>query len=233
MGEARAVEQATLGDEKRWRSARSPCETNNTNNLEVCVMEIGTIRKTALALLLLAMVGPAVARDSRELREDGISPREALNLLPAGTGFFSMKLVEGDPGYAWVKTLAGRHVLATQVTLSVEYPAQEIGLAGAAQLQEAILHEQDHAAARNKTGYAVPDGPTPDGPGRTIGQSADTKTFCASVRIGTTVQMGDVEYEWEWQYTTDSNGDGKKDSNPDWVCVGIKVKFLYVDAQLC
>jgi hypothetical protein len=185
------------------------------------------LRNALFGAVLLGLLVTAPVEASQTQR--GEMSDEAEATLPLGTGLFSARLSDGMPGFAWVRQLIGSRPLAAEVDLYVQYPVKEIRVRGRS-LEDAILVTGPESSLKS---IIAPEGSPPDGPGRP-GVSTSTRLYCTQVTIGTSYHTADIEYMWEWRNTEDTTGDGKPDSNPDWVLVGMRVTFLPLhDAVLC
>lgn len=139
------------------------------------------------------------------------------------------RVQRGSPGYAWVSLHAGNVRMADSMDLTVNYRLDEMRERDI-NMEQAIL---DVGAGHSKS-IILPDGPEPHGPGNVIGRTDSTRLNCTQAVVNHTPLPADIEYHWEWRNTVDSNGDGKFDSNPQWVLTGIRVTCLPLhDATMC
>jgi len=183
------------------------------------------LARSAVACLALTVATLATASTTEAGHPAPAS--ETASLERIGFGHFSTIVKEGAPAYEWVRSLARNSVIAREIALIVHYPV-DLPAFGGGSPQDSILN-----FGGGTKDLGVPDGPEPLTPGR-IGQSISTDLTCVPIRNGTSQSTGDVRYNWEWRNRTDSNGDGKLDSNPGWVLVSVTVTFLAVEeAVLC
>jgi hypothetical protein len=136
-----------------------------------------------------------------------------------------------DPLHRWLQQSHGALVVADEVTIEVRYFPNSGKSARAASPLQALLREID--SGRAKTNYfPLPDPPNGPAP---IGAKDKTKIHCDTSRFGQSISMNGVTtFDWEYGYTVDSNGDGKKDSEPGWYITGVSFSpYSLQDATIC
>lgn len=124
----------------------------------------------------------------------------------------------GSPLHSWMSRQVSTGHVADFVTFEFNYGGDTTWSSGApvaAILSDTTVRKDD----------LVPEGDPPSGGGR-LGSTQQTKSECGYVVVGGSPTPADITYSWSYQYTRDSNGDGKKDSDPAWVLVGASYVFL-------
>lgn len=165
-------------------------------------------RKTilmALALIAMFLVGSAVANDENTSVEPVVITE-------------SRVLTQSDIAYQEMsRTLKGAKLIGPIIS-AIHYPE------GWDWHQDGSLMKRQMDWQRSKRGDALPKytiTPEPNPPTTTPphGTESSSTETCSIFRYGPAfddVHHGTATYHWEYGYRVDSDGDGKKDSDPGW-----------------
>ena len=124
-----------------------------------------------------------------------------------------------EPGSAlheWMKSQA--QGVSDEIGFRYEIESQSL-FDSKRSLVEALTVPSTRSKTIELDGDPGPPAGTPNG----IPSTATTNDSCAGLGIDGNPATGNATFTWTYQNTRDSNGDGKKDSDPKWVLTGFSV----------
>lgn len=202
---------------------------------------IGFLVVTPPLLLAILVSGATTAQVRHAAGDRSVSETQARPGSARGSLVETGETTRGEALHAILSAGRPAHLVSETLAYRLESPAGERTARLAGVTMRATL-ESGVAAARSsftKSGpsaqsITIPEDPNPPtGPSRP-GERTSTSQSCATARIGFTHGVADVTYHYVYQNTVDSNGDGKKDSEPAWVLDRTEVRWLQTNvAALC
>lgn len=198
-----------------------------------------TVRASLLMVILVS--GAVGAQGPRAAEDRSISATEARPANALGSLVESGETTRGEAFHAILSAGRPAHLVSETLAYRLESPAGErsvrlggVTLRAAMESGLAAAHASAKKSGASVQSITIPEDPNPPtGPSRP-GERTSTSQSCAPARIGFANGVVDVTYHYVYQNTVDSNGDGKKDSEPAWVLDRTEVRWLQASvAELC
>ena len=123
--------------------------------------------------------------------------------------------VQGDAYFEARKKMLGEAGIAEPFITKVHYPENwDWASKGSILFPDANLVDGRGIASAK---IVIDPGPTPPDTTPPVGTQGATGASCYARRShGGVVEYGSIKWEWTYGYRVDSDGDGKKDSDPGW-----------------
>ena len=136
-----------------------------------------------------------------------------------GEGITEVRVfVQGDALHLAKEKMLPGVALSSSFTSKIQYPENWDWAAKGSIMDAGIRFMLDADQVQQQKSVTYPDPTPPDGT-PPIGTNVSTTAACFPRRSGPgglDVTYGNMTWQWTYGYRVDSNGDGKKDSDPGW-----------------